>query len=84
MSFEGIVEDEPTRARSGSVTIFGRPTPVELNFLQVEKNSGGRERNRNMAKKVTGEIKLRIPAGGHSGASCGPALVSMASTSWRS
>ena len=43
------------------VTIFGRATPVELDFLQVE-NYRSRDRN-NMAKKITDYVKLQIPAG---------------------
>ena len=37
--FVGIVEDvSDTKAKiKAMVTIFGRPTPVELDFLQVEK-----------------------------------------------
>ena len=37
--FIGVVEDvnEPKAKLKAMVTIFGRPTPVELDFLQVEK-----------------------------------------------
>ncbi|MFC1679601.1 transcription termination/antitermination protein NusG [Elusimicrobiota bacterium] len=37
--FIGVVEDvnEPKAKLRAMVTIFGRPTPVELDFLQVEK-----------------------------------------------
>jgi transcriptional antiterminator NusG len=37
--FVGVVEDvnEPKAKLKAMVTIFGRPTPVELDFLQVEK-----------------------------------------------
>ncbi|MBI3547544.1 MAG: transcription termination/antitermination factor NusG [Elusimicrobia bacterium] len=37
--FIGVVEDvnEPKAKMKAMVTIFGRPTPVELDFLQVEK-----------------------------------------------
>ena len=37
--FIGVVEDvSDTKAKiKAMVTIFGRPTPVELDFLQVEK-----------------------------------------------
>jgi len=37
--FIGVVEDvnEPKATLKAMVTIFGRPTPVELDFLQVEK-----------------------------------------------
>lgn len=37
--FIGVVEDvnEPKAKVKAMVTIFGRPTPVELDFLQVEK-----------------------------------------------
>ncbi|MBI4055412.1 MAG: transcription termination/antitermination factor NusG [Elusimicrobia bacterium] len=37
--FVGVVDDvnEPKAKLKAMVTIFGRPTPVELDFLQVEK-----------------------------------------------
>ena len=50
------------------VKIFGRKTPLELNFMQVEKNL-------NMAKEISGLIKLQIRAGAANPAPpVGPAL----------
>ena len=65
-NFSGKVDE--VNAERGTlrvmVTIFGRATPVELEFLQVEKIYGRKERFRDsMAKKVTAQVKLQIPAG---------------------
>ena len=59
-NFSGKVDEVNTERGTlrVMVTIFGRATPVELEFLQVEK--GLRIR---MAKKVTAQVKLQIPAG---------------------
>ena len=60
-NFSGKVDEVNTERNTlrVMVTIFGRATPVELDFLQVEKTF----KDERMAKKVTAQVKLQIPAG---------------------
>ena len=69
-SFHAEIEaiDEQKKKLQLMVKIFGRKTPLELNFMQVEKNL-------NMAKEISGLIKLQIRAGAANPAPpVGPAL----------
>src|SRR5947209_13318835 len=59
--FIGVVDEVSAERNKVKVLVsfFGRETPVELDFLQVEKLEGGE----NVAKKVKTVIKLQIAAG---------------------
>src|SRR3954466_3567478 len=89
-NFTGVVEEVnlDRNTLKVMVTIFGRSTPVELDFLQVARfdpsdEQGGNEAAQTrefskepaMAKKIPGYIKLQIPAGAATPAPpVGPAL----------
>ena len=90
-NFTGVVEEVnlDRNTLKVMVTIFGRSTPVELDFLQVARFDRAKSRaaatgstetigfkgHRKMAKKITGYIKLQIPAGAATPAPpVGPAL----------